>query len=340
MSYGAFDQSHPTPPKRRRRWPFVVGAIVLVGILVICLGAMFAGSSDTPPPPVKLVPSTSPGQVVGKSGSTCPAIPDPKECAKAGEELKKAEADAKKALEEAEKIIEKNKNLISGDDLVHVGEDVPPGTYRAESAITSDMCYWKKSKDAEGTDIISNDIPAGGRPQVTLKKGQWFTSQGCPNWILKGKTPPAPVNLLAASSTPLSKKKVYVISQGLSGWPVASAANWLDRYTGSDWVNAKSCPRNAYRCVWVKKDTSLRAPVIAATYGYNTSRVVIKVDTAYAAKKGIKSQAKRKYVIAHELGHAGFLRAHNGSRKNLMYAHVGGYHYGLTASQKSILRKH
>lgn len=76
------------------------------------------------------------------------------------------------------------KPTIKGDDLVHVGEDVPAGTYRAVEAISGD-CYWKKSKDAEGSDIIDNDIPSGGRPQVTLKAGQWFTSDGCPDWVKK-----------------------------------------------------------------------------------------------------------------------------------------------------------
>jgi hypothetical protein len=76
------------------------------------------------------------------------------------------------------------KPTIKGDDLVHIGEDVPAGTYRAVEAISGD-CYWKKSKDAEGDQIIDNDIPAGGRPQVTLKAGQWFTSQGCPDWAKK-----------------------------------------------------------------------------------------------------------------------------------------------------------
>ena len=77
--------------------------------------------------------------------------------------------------------------VINGDDLVHVGEDVPAGTYRMVEAVTSgDLCYWKKAKDAEGSDIIDNALPTGGRSQVTLKKGQWFTSQGCPDWQKKG----------------------------------------------------------------------------------------------------------------------------------------------------------
>jgi hypothetical protein len=73
---------------------------------------------------------------------------------------------------------------IAGDDLVHVGEDVKAGTYRAVEPV-GDLCYWSKSKDAEGSDIIDNGIPAGGRPQVTLKDGQWFTSSGCSDWKRK-----------------------------------------------------------------------------------------------------------------------------------------------------------
>ena len=77
---------------------------------------------------------------------------------------------------------------IAGDDLVHVGDDIPPGVYRAATKIVADGaagCYWMKSSDAEGSKIIDNAMVQGGRPQVTLKKGQWFTSQGCPEWRKK-----------------------------------------------------------------------------------------------------------------------------------------------------------
>lgn len=75
---------------------------------------------------------------------------------------------------------------INGDDMVHVGEDVPAGTYRAVERVDSSLgCYWSKTKDAEGSDIIDNDIVRGGRPQVTLKSGQWFKSQDCPDWVKK-----------------------------------------------------------------------------------------------------------------------------------------------------------
>lgn len=70
---------------------------------------------------------------------------------------------------------------ISGDDVVQVGDDIPAGSYRATQPVDG-FCYWQKSRDAEGANIIDNGTPTGGRPQVTLKKGQWFTSQGCPDW--------------------------------------------------------------------------------------------------------------------------------------------------------------
>jgi hypothetical protein len=72
---------------------------------------------------------------------------------------------------------------IAGDDIVQIGVDVPAGTYRAAERLSAgSLCYWAKTRDAEGDDIIDNDIPAGGRPQVTLQKGQWFTTRGCPAW--------------------------------------------------------------------------------------------------------------------------------------------------------------
>lgn len=79
-------------------------------------------------------------------------------------------------------VVNNAKPTIDGDDIVHVGSDIPEGTYRTNEKV-SGLCYWKKSKDAEGQNIIANDIPQGGRPQVTLTKGQWFQSSGCPTWI-------------------------------------------------------------------------------------------------------------------------------------------------------------
>lgn len=75
---------------------------------------------------------------------------------------------------------------IEGNDIVHVGEDVPPGAYRTEVAVDDNTlfigCVWHKSKDPEGNKIIAFDLVTGGRPQVTLKRGEWFKSTNCPTW--------------------------------------------------------------------------------------------------------------------------------------------------------------
>ena len=139
------------PPKKRRRLWIVLGLIA--ALMVLCGGgaALLLGSMSSTP-----APTSSPTPNVGKT-SNPPAAPKPTKAQPA---------------------------KINGDDLVHVGEDVPAGTYRAASAVVDgDLCYWLKSSDAEGEKILDNDIPTGGRPQVTLKKGEWFKSQGCPDWI-------------------------------------------------------------------------------------------------------------------------------------------------------------
>ncbi|WP_377645662.1 hypothetical protein [Oryzobacter terrae] len=63
-----------------------------------------------------------------------------------------------------------------------VGTDIKAGTYKVIDTLEGD-CYWKISRTgSNGDDIISNDIPTGGRPQVVLKKGQDFQNRGCGDW--------------------------------------------------------------------------------------------------------------------------------------------------------------
>jgi hypothetical protein len=62
-----------------------------------------------------------------------------------------------------------------------VGLDIKPGKYRTVSTVSD--CYWAITKDgSNGEDIIANDIVDGGRPSVTIKSGQVFTSDGCGPW--------------------------------------------------------------------------------------------------------------------------------------------------------------
>jgi len=61
-----------------------------------------------------------------------------------------------------------------------VGVDIKPGKYKVTEAVSGD-CYWKISTTGKD-DIIANDIVTGGKPTVTLKKGQTFSTQDCGSW--------------------------------------------------------------------------------------------------------------------------------------------------------------
>ena len=75
-------------------------------------------------------------------------------------------------------------NTIS-DGTWTVGEDLKPGTYRATESVGA-RCYWGIYRSgSNGGDIIDNDIPGGGKPTVTLSKGQDFKSSNCGNWQKK-----------------------------------------------------------------------------------------------------------------------------------------------------------
>jgi hypothetical protein len=95
----------------------------------------------------------------------------------------KGREDAVKQREDAvtaqEKVVAQN-TIAEGDWAV--GVDVQPGTYRTKENVTGD-CYWAIFSDANGRDIIANDIVSGGRPTVTLKGGQFFTSNRCGDWV-------------------------------------------------------------------------------------------------------------------------------------------------------------
>ncbi len=61
-----------------------------------------------------------------------------------------------------------------------VGVDVVAGTYRAVGA--GSMCYWSITKSgSNGSDIQDNHY-GGGNLTVTLKAGQDFTTNNCPDW--------------------------------------------------------------------------------------------------------------------------------------------------------------
>jgi hypothetical protein len=103
--------------------------------------------------------------------------------------LDKGEAE----LKEAEAAVAKREKKVSGaekekaDNTIRegtwtVGVDIAAGTYRTTGSVGS-TCYWGiYTSGTNGDDIITNDIPGGGRPTVTLSKGQDFNTTRCGTW--------------------------------------------------------------------------------------------------------------------------------------------------------------
>lgn len=148
MTYPYHHQTKPQVSKKGRRGILVasvIGAIILIG-LCVGVGILTDGSGSSKivqtPSDVRTTPSP-------KATTDNPLL----------------------------------KGIMRDEDTpLKVGEDLPAGIYRVTESVAGRSCYWMKSSDSEGSNIIKNDVPQGGRPQVTLQKGQWFTSQDCGEW--------------------------------------------------------------------------------------------------------------------------------------------------------------
>ncbi|WP_343832303.1 hypothetical protein [Glutamicibacter creatinolyticus] len=78
--------------------------------------------------------------------------------------------------------VEQEENSVT-NGIWTVGTDIKAGTYRTKESVGSD-CYWAVLKSGtNGSDILNNGIPGGGRPTVTVKKGQDFESVRCGTWV-------------------------------------------------------------------------------------------------------------------------------------------------------------
>jgi hypothetical protein len=69
------------------------------------------------------------------------------------------------------------------DGQWEVGVDVSAGTYKVTATVDPGaMCYWKITQTGKPDNIIGNDIVKGGKPTVTVKRGQDFTTEDCGTW--------------------------------------------------------------------------------------------------------------------------------------------------------------
>lgn len=94
-------------------------------------------------------------------------------------EVREADAAAEAAEEEAQAA-----STSFADGSWRVGEDIDPGTYRAEG---SDACYWERLSGFSGElgEIISNDFSSGPTTVTIAEDDAGFTSQRCGTWELQ-----------------------------------------------------------------------------------------------------------------------------------------------------------
>ncbi len=67
------------------------------------------------------------------------------------------------------------------DGTYTVGEDVPPGRYKATER-AGELCYWELTGPAEGD--LDNGV-GGGFPTFTAKRGQTLQISSCPPFELR-----------------------------------------------------------------------------------------------------------------------------------------------------------
>lgn len=103
------------------------------------------------------------------------------------------EEESAKKIAEREAAVKKREDAVTGveqtkaDNTVGagiwtVGVDIEPGTYRANANVSAD-CYWAITvTGSNGSDIVNNGIPGGGRPSAVISVGHDFELVRCGTW--------------------------------------------------------------------------------------------------------------------------------------------------------------
>ncbi|KUO12597.1 hypothetical protein AQJ58_09680 [Streptomyces sp. DSM 15324] len=79
---------------------------------------------------------------------------------------------------------------VEGDGQYLVGEDMQAGTYKTAGPDKSgliDNCYWARTNDASGEfEAIIANANLAGQGRVTVRKGEYFETNGCLKWTKVG----------------------------------------------------------------------------------------------------------------------------------------------------------
>jgi hypothetical protein len=158
------------PPKKAKRfgWPTVL--LVAFGSWLIGFVMALLGGTDTAPTtaePIAPVTVTETETVT----ETAEAKPAPT-ASKAPTTKNTTEPKSESTMEEGS---------------YEIGVDAKPGRYKTRVPEDSFGCYWERTKDDSGDfdSIIANDnVNPGARASVTVKRGEFFKSNGCGTWTM------------------------------------------------------------------------------------------------------------------------------------------------------------
>jgi len=186
-------QGAPRKPKRawwKARWVPLVG----VGVVALAIGNATGGGAAPPAPPAPAA------KTVTVSAPVLPAVTSVKPASaeeQAAIDAKNTQADQRStALDQRESAVAAREkavgtteatiaaNTIPGDGTFLVGKDVKPGTYRTTGPKSGSSCYWQRSGDASGTNIIANDNIAGPTVVDIKSSDVAFKTSRCAAWTL------------------------------------------------------------------------------------------------------------------------------------------------------------
>lgn len=192
-------------PKKRRRWPWVVGVVV-----AFIVGTTLGGAASADPEPEVVTETETITETETEEVEVPPA--DLEEQQQAADErdseldTREEELDTRasdldsrssdldtreEGLDTREEEIstqetEVEENTIPGTGVYIVGEDIDAGTYSTE--VTGINCYWARLSGTGGDldDIITNNNVSEGQALVTIADTDVaFETNGCGEWTLR-----------------------------------------------------------------------------------------------------------------------------------------------------------
>jgi hypothetical protein len=183
-------ESKPTPPKKPRKWPWIVG--IIAAFIVGGAGGV-AVAPGVPESDLRAAQQQT--EQLRDELQTAQATIDDYESREQQIQDRAAELDTRKSqLDQraadldarAEEIkaaeAEFEANTIPGTGTFLVGEDIKPGTYFTSGA---SGCYWARLSGTTGSDILDNGFAEGPTTLTILSSDDAFHTERCPDWQLR-----------------------------------------------------------------------------------------------------------------------------------------------------------